>query len=99
MPRCVREGSSMSYPDLVVSEACRWLRFSAEDLDVAHHLLTGCPSVPRHVCWLAQQSAEKALKASLVLEEINFPFTHDLDALRNLLPDGWAVRLDLPCPR
>ena len=96
MPRCVREGSSMSYPDLVVSEACRWLRFSAEDLDVAHRLLTGCPSVPRHVCWLAQQSAEKALKLALVLEETDFPFAHDLDALRNLLPDGWAVRLDYP---
>ena len=67
MPHCVREGSFMSYPDLVVSEACRWLRVGkAEDLDVAHRLLTGCPSGPRHV--YAQQSAEKALKAALVLE-------------------------------
>ena len=86
----------MSYPDLVVREACRWLRFSAEDLDVANRLLTGCPAVPRHVCWLAQQSAEKALKAALVLEEVEFPFSHDLDALRNLLPDGWLIRADIP---
>lgn len=47
------------------------------------------PLVPRHVCWLAQQAAEKALKAALVLEDIAFPFTHDLDALRNRLPGSW----------
>ena len=86
----------MSCPDPVVREACRWLRFSAEDLDVASRLLAGRPSVPRHVCWLAQQAAEKALKAALVLEGIDFPFSHDLDALRNLLPYGWPVRADHP---
>ena len=32
------------------------------------------------------------MKAALVLEEIDFPFTHDLDALRNSLPDSWSVR-------
>ena len=31
-------------------------------------------------------------KAALVLEEVEFPFTHDLDALRNLLPGSWSVR-------
>jgi HEPN domain-containing protein len=39
------------------------------------------------VCWFAQQAAEKALEAALVLEGIKFPLRHDLDALRNLLPD------------
>ena len=86
----------MSYPELVVLEACRWLRFSGEDINVAHRLLTEGPAVPRHVCWLAQQSAEKALKAALVLEGIEFPYSHDLDALRNLLPDGWSVQADFP---
>ena len=42
-----------------------------------------------------QQAAERALKAALVLEGIDFPFTHDLNALRNLLPDSWPVRADL----
>ena len=82
----------MNDPDPVVHEALRWLRFSEEDLDVALRLLSGSPSAPRHACWLSQQAAEKALKAALVLEEVEFPFTHDLDALRNLLPDGWSVR-------
>lgn len=52
--------------------------------------------VPRHVCWLAQQAAEKALKAALILEGVDFPFRHDLDALRNLLPEGWSVKEEYP---
>ena len=50
------------------------------------------PNAPRHACWLSQQAAEKALKAALVLERVEFPFTHDLDALRNLLRCGGITR-------
>jgi len=46
-------------------------------------------------CWHSQQASERALKADLVLEGIDFPFTHDLNALRNKLPDSWPVRADL----
>ena len=84
----------MNDPDIVVQEAKRWLQFSAEDLDVAQRLLADRSSAPRHVCWLSQQTAEKALKAALVLEEIDFPYTHDLNDLRNLLPDSWPLRAD-----
>ena len=28
-----------------------------------------------------------------MLEGTNFPFTHDLNALRNLLPDSWPIEL------
>jgi HEPN domain-containing protein len=45
---------------------------------------------------LAQQAAEKALKGALVAEGINFPFRHDLDALRSLLPQGWRVKTEHP---
>lgn len=75
-----------------VDEARHWLRFATEDLDVAQRLLAVDEAPPRHACALAQQAAEKALKAALVLEGIDFPFRHDLDALRNLLPDTWSVR-------
>ena len=86
----------MSDHEPAVSEALRWLRFSRDDLDVAQHLLNSLPSAPRHVCSLSQQAAEKALKAALVLEEAAFPFSHDLDALRNLLPAGWPVHTEHP---
>ena len=46
---------------------------------------------PYHACWLCQQSAEKALKVSLVFEGIAFPRTYDLDVLKNLLSKGWAM--------
>ena len=76
----------------VVQESLRWLRFASGDLDVALHLISGTLTAPRHACWLCQQAAEKALKAALVSENIRFPFTHDLHILRDLLPEGWAVR-------
>ena len=82
----------MNDPSPVVEEALRWLRFSEEDLNVAARLMSGTPTAPRHACWLSQQAAEKALKAALVLEEVDFAFTHDLDALRNLLSHDWTVR-------
>lgn len=82
----------MNDSNSVAEEALRWLRFSEEDLSVAARLMSGTPTAPRHACWLSQQAAEKALKAALMLEEVDFAFTHDLDALRNLLPDVWAVR-------
>ena len=74
----------MSDPELV-DQARRWLRFALEDLDVAQCLLAADGSQPRHACFLAQQAA-------LVPEETDFPLRHDLDALRNLLPDTWSVR-------
>ena len=82
----------MSDPDAGALDARRWLRFSSEDLEVADRLMAAGPPASRHVCWLSQQAAEKALKAALVLEGVEFPFSHDLDALRNLLPDSWMVR-------
>ena len=45
----------------------------------------------RNVCFFAQQAAEEAIKAALALEAVHFPFLHDLDELRELLPDGWDV--------
>ena len=75
----------MSDLDAAVGDALRWLQYSAEDLDVARVLLRSHAAASRHVCWLSQQAAEKDLKAALVLEGTEFPFTHDLDALRNRL--------------
>jgi HEPN domain-containing protein len=56
------------------SEAARWLTFAEDDLGAAQILRREATSA-RHVCFLAQQAAEKALKAILVSV-----------ALRRLLP-------------
>jgi HEPN domain-containing protein len=81
----------MSEPE-ALSEVRRWLRYAQEDLRTAEALLAQKGIPPRHICWLAQQAAEKALKAILVFLQVDFPKIHDLDALRNLLPDGWKVK-------
>jgi HEPN domain-containing protein len=39
----------------------------------------------------AQQAGENAIKACLVCEQVEFPKTHDLNRLRELVPSDWAV--------
>jgi HEPN domain-containing protein len=73
------------------NEAARWLRYAREDLATAVALRGEEGFVPRQVCWLAQQAAEKAIKAALVRLQLEFPRTHDLDLLLNLLPDDWSL--------
>lgn len=51
---------------------------------------------PRNACYHAQQTAEKAFKAALVFLGVPFPFRHDLDFLRDLLPPGWDVKSRYP---
>lgn len=74
-----------------VRETARWLRYAQEDLDAAEALGRDSSIAPREGCWLAQQAAEKALKAALCFLGIGFSKTHDLDALRNLLPEDWET--------
>jgi HEPN domain-containing protein len=69
----------------------RWLRYAREDLRAAEAAIRDPEQVPRIACFLAQQSAEKALKTVLVALRIRFPRQHDLDALRLLIPEDWAV--------
>ena len=45
-----------------LAEVHRWLRYAREDLVAAEAMLVQEEVMPRHTCWLAQQSAEKALK-------------------------------------
>ena len=77
-------------------EVQRWLRYAREDLMAAEAMFGQQSVAPRHICWLAQQGAEKALKAGLVFLQIDFPRRHDLDAIRNLFPTGWWVKEAYP---
>jgi uncharacterized protein len=68
-----------------------WLRYAEEDLQTAERMLEGKGFALRWACYLAQQAAEKAIKAALVSARIRFPFVHDLAKLRDLAPVGTAV--------
>ncbi|MDA0745989.1 MAG: HEPN domain-containing protein [bacterium] len=74
-----------------LADVQNWLRYAREDLRTARSLIAQVDVVPRHVCWLSQQAVEKSLKAVLVFLQTDFPRSHDLDALRNLIPTGWLV--------
>jgi HEPN domain-containing protein len=66
-----------------------WLAKAENDLLTATHTLKlgrRCPTDT--VCFHAQQCAEKCLKALLVLRGIDFPKTHDLEALAARLRNG-----------
>ena len=63
----------------------QWLRYGDDDLLLARHGLTLQSSVPyRLIAYHAQQCAEKYLKAFLVLNSIDFPYTHNLGRLIEL---------------
>jgi HEPN domain-containing protein len=83
----------MNTPEL---EARRWLAYARSDLEAAQMLLQKPESYPRQICFLAQQAAEKVIKAALIVADVGVPRIHDLDGLRNLLPEGWRVKVEHP---
>jgi len=81
------ERSCMPEIDGVVTVVREWVVKADSDLTAAAALLRlkdGCPTDV--VCFHAQQSVEKYLKAFLVSESVDFPKTHDLERLIALLP-------------
>lgn len=72
------------------SEPRRWLAYADEDLQTARvELELDLPA--RHPAFLAQQAAEKAIKACILAAGGTFPYTHDLPELIALVPPGWQV--------
>ena len=77
-------------------DAAEWLLHAESDLRYAT-LGRGAPGILQgQVAFHAQQAAEKALKAVLVHASVDFPRTHDLQALLVLIGDaGIAVPPEL----
>ena len=65
----------MSEPE-AAPEARRWLRSAREDLRIVRMALDDDPPLVGPASFHSQQAAEKALKAALVLEGIEFPYVH-----------------------
>lgn len=78
------------------AETRRWLDYAHSDLKAAQELLRHPGVYSRQACFLAQQAAEKAFKAAFVFLEAAVPRSHDLDMLRNFLPEGWQVKVAHP---
>ena len=63
----------------------QWLRKAEEDFAVAEHLLAEGSGFLAAAGFHWQQAVEKFLKALLVRHQIDFPKTHDLDELLDLV--------------
>ena len=73
-----------------------WLNRARGDVRVAEAAADTRPPALATLCYLCQQAAEKALKAVLVYLQIDYPLSHDLDAVRDLIPGDWLVKLEYP---
>lgn len=82
----------MSENSKILAETQRWLIYAQRDLRAAQTLLNEGADFTPQICFLSQQTAEKAIKAGLIFLQAEFPFTHDLDRLRELLPKDWHCR-------
>ncbi len=76
----------MRTPEEVIRDFVKkWLRKTEDDLRAAEILLEKLEGDYEAVGFHAQQSAEKFLKAFLVRHQIEFPKTHDITLLLNLV--------------
>ena len=76
----------MKPPDKIRDEFVRqWLLKAEEDFNAGKSLITYGSSFLSTVCFHSQQAAEKYLKAFLTYHQIEFPKTHDIDELLDLI--------------
>ena len=74
--------------------AVSWIAKAVQDLAVADLVVASEVGVNWAACFHAQQAAEKALKAVLVLHGIDFPRSHALERLAALLPPRDGTHFD-----
>ncbi len=92
-----REGKVLfmpAVPDPLIAVIREWLRKAEHDLtNAAHTLKLGKEAPGDTVAFHAQQCVEKYIKALLVFRGTAFPKTHDIAALRALLPPRLRPKL------
>ena len=82
----------MPDPDAVAEVARGWLRRGAADLGAARAILANREGLaPWLASFHAQHAAEKHLKAALVVEQVRFSRTHELERLLPLLRTPWGL--------
>ena len=82
----------MTPRDRAVAKRIReWLSYAAEDLSIAEDLLSRQKSYLRGIGFHSQQAAEMCVKALLTWRQTNFPKTHDIEELLDLLQGSDAV--------
>ena len=86
----------MSGPPEVIRQIRQWVEKAEHDFTTAEYMLTLLENCPFDtVCFHAQQCAEKYLKGFLTFRSIDFPKTHDLVILLNLVGGSPVLGVDL----
>jgi HEPN domain-containing protein len=76
----------MKPPDKIRDEFVhQWLLRAEEDFNAAKSLIAYGASFISTVCFHSQQAAEKYLKAFLTYHQVEFPKTHDIDELLDMI--------------
>lgn len=84
--------SCMKQPEDIRSEFVRhWVRKAEDDLETARHLLAKRADLGFSIGFHAQQAAEKYVKAVLVCHQVEFPKSHDLERLAELVSNTNSV--------
>ncbi len=66
---------------------CDWIKKAENDFKTAQRGLTFPDPVTDTICFHCQQVVEKYLKAYLLMNEVDFPFTHNIEVLIRLCED------------
>jgi len=72
------------HDEIVRELLSQWLDKAARDLKLTRHLVSA-GEYNEAVCFHAQQAAEKYIKAFLVHHQVEFPKTHDIEELLDLV--------------
>ena len=84
----------MKNDENALAVARSWIEKATNELVAAAYLLKlGARAPADVVCFHAQQVAEKHIKALLAFRGLDFPKTHDLEALARRLPNGMRSSL------
>ena len=62
-----------------------WLGHAKSDLKLARLGKESKDVLPQQICFHAQQAVEKTFKAALLLYKIDFPLTHDIEELIDII--------------
>ena len=72
-------------------DALRWLASARSDLALARAGRLSADVQLEALCYHCQQAVEKSLKAVLIAHSLEFPRTHNVGTLQDLLPPALAV--------
>ena len=69
----------------IIQNVLKWIEYADEDLRVTEVVFTLSSNVPyRIIAYHSQQCAEKYLKAFLLYNKVDFPYTHNISTLIEL---------------